>query len=67
MRHIFLDTETTGLDANQAELVGLSFSAKPGTASYIPCGNDRNQTIELLQSFLVLFKIRLRVFSPCLR
>lgn len=30
------DTETTGLDANNCELVGLSFSIKPGEAYYLP-------------------------------
>ena len=34
---ICFDTETTGIDANDAELVGLSFSIKPGEAYYIPC------------------------------
>ncbi|MCX7124374.1 MAG: DNA polymerase I [Gammaproteobacteria bacterium] len=31
-----LDTETTSLDAMQAELVGMSFSVKAGKAVYIP-------------------------------
>ena len=31
-----LDTETTSLDAHQAELVGLSFSTTPGEAAYLP-------------------------------
>jgi DNA polymerase-1 len=30
------DTETTGLDAQQAQLVGLSFAVKPYEAAYIP-------------------------------
>lgn len=33
---ISFDTETTSVDANQAELVGMSFSVKPGEAYYIP-------------------------------
>jgi len=33
---IALDTETTGLDAQQAELVGLSFAVKAGEAAYLP-------------------------------
>ena len=33
---IAFDTETTGLDAQQAQLVGLSFAVKPGDAAYIP-------------------------------
>jgi DNA polymerase-1 len=34
------DTETTSLDAMQAELVGLSFSNKAGRSVYIPVGHD---------------------------
>ena len=33
---ITFDTETTGIDANNCELVGLSFAIKPGEAWYIP-------------------------------
>ena len=33
---IAFDTETTGLDAQQAQLVGVSFAVKPGEAAYIP-------------------------------
>jgi DNA polymerase I len=52
---ICFDTETTGIDANEAELVGLSFSAKKGEAFYIPCPADRNKTIEILNQLNVLF------------
>ena len=31
-----LDTETTGLNAMQAELVGISFATEPGVAAYLP-------------------------------
>ncbi|MEO5737934.1 MAG: DNA polymerase I, partial [Variovorax sp.] len=33
---VALDTETTSLDEMRAEIVGLSFSAVPGEAAYIP-------------------------------
>jgi DNA polymerase-1 len=33
---IALDTETNSLDANQAELVGLSLALAPGEAAYVP-------------------------------
>ena len=33
---VALDTETTSLDAMQAEIVGLSFSVQPGEAAYVP-------------------------------
>ncbi len=38
---ISFDTETTGTDANLADLVGLSFSIKPGEGYYIPLSEDR--------------------------
>lgn len=34
------DTETTGIDANNAELVGISFSFKVGEAYYVPVPED---------------------------
>jgi DNA polymerase-1 len=37
---ITFDTETTGIDANNCELVGLSFAIKPGEAWYIPVPAD---------------------------
>ena len=45
------DTETTGLDANEAHLVGISFSWKPGIAYYIPIPSDREEAIERLGIF----------------
>jgi len=33
---VAFDTETTSIDAMRAEIVGLSFSVKPGEACYIP-------------------------------
>lgn len=54
-KEICFDTETTGLDANAAELVGLSFAVRPGSAYYVPCPPDRNATTQLLQSFIPLF------------
>ncbi len=35
-----LDTETTSIDAQQASLVGLSFSVTPGNAAYLPLGHS---------------------------
>jgi DNA polymerase-1 len=35
-----VDTETTGLDYMQAELVGISVSVKAGEAAYIPVSHD---------------------------
>ena len=52
---ICFDTETTGIDANDAELVGLSFSIKPGEAYYIPCPPDQKRTKSILALFEPLF------------
>ncbi len=52
---ICFDSETTGIDANDAELVGLSFSVKPGTAWYVPCPADQKRTKEILALFSALF------------
>ncbi len=52
---ICFDTETTGIDANDAELVGLSFSVKPGEAFYIPCPADQERTKVILSHFDSLF------------
>lgn len=52
---ICFDTETTGIDANDTELVGLSFSVQPGEAWYVPCPADAAQTNEVLAYFEPLF------------
>ncbi len=53
---ISFDTETTGIDANRAELVGLSFSFKPGEGYYVPCPADRESTMKILAQFRPLFE-----------
>jgi len=45
---ICIDTETTNIDANLAELVGISFSVKPTEGYYIPCPADRKATEKIL-------------------
>ncbi len=52
---ICFDTETTGLDANEAELVGLSFSIKSGEGYYIPCPPEKEKTIAILNQLNQLF------------
>ena len=52
---ICFDTETTGIDANDTELVGMSFSVKPGKAYYVPCPADQKKAIEILSWFESLF------------
>ena len=52
---ICFDTETTGIDANDAELVGLSFSVIPGEAFYVPVPADQEKTKAILSNFETLF------------
>jgi DNA polymerase I len=59
---ICFDTETTGIDANNAELVGLSFSVKAGEAYYIPCPPDQKKTKEILAHFESLFADKKKVW-----
>ncbi len=55
---ICFDTETTGLDAHEAELVGMSFSYRKGQAFYVPIEADREKAIASLQLFEPLFNSR---------
>ena len=52
---ISFDTETTHINANLAELVGLSFSVKHGTGTYVPCPANAKDCAALLQLFTPLF------------
>ncbi|MGJ7033514.1 DNA polymerase I [Niabella hirudinis] len=53
---VCFDTETTNIDANLAELVGMSFSIKAGTGYYIPCPADREATKKILDLLAPLFE-----------
>ena len=44
---ISLDTETNGLDYMDVDLVGISFSVKPGQAGYIPLNHKAEQQLPL--------------------
>jgi DNA polymerase-1 len=52
---ICFDTETTGTDANNVEIVGLSFSYENNKAYYIPFSKNQKETTERLNLFLPLF------------
>ena len=52
---ICFDTETTGIDANDAELVGFSFSIRPCEGYFIPCPADQTRAKEILAHFSDLF------------
>ena len=53
---ISFDTETTGTDANLADLVGLSFSIKPGEGYYIPVPEDRAGAQAIVDEFRVVLE-----------
>ncbi|MDY0903944.1 DNA polymerase I [Pedobacter sp. CFBP9032] len=53
---ISFDTETTGTDANTADLVGLSFSIKPGTGYYIPLPPIREEAQIIVDEFRVVLE-----------
>lgn len=54
---ICFDTETTCIDANDCELVGLSFSIQKGEAWYVPFPSaDQEETRRLLTFFEPLFE-----------
>lgn len=45
------DTETTGLDAHQAQLVGISFSYYPGEGYYAPIPSDEEEAQAIVEEF----------------
>jgi DNA polymerase-1 len=49
------DTETTGLDFNDAEIVGISFTTKKGTGYYVPIKSDYQEAKTLLARFQPIF------------
>ena len=50
------DTETTGLDVNKAELVGISFAIKPSEAYYIPIPENYDEAQKIVNEFKGLFE-----------
>ena len=53
-KSVCFDTETTGLDAINASLVGIAFSWQAGTGYYVPISKDeaqRNETLKDLAPF----------------
>lgn len=53
---ISFDTETTGLDANNSELVGLSFSINPGEAYYVPVPENTEEAQSLINEFKPVYE-----------
>ena len=50
------DTETTGVDANDTELVGISFAMKKGEAFYVPIPENYQEAHELVAEFAGVFE-----------
>lgn len=50
------DTETTGTDPNNSEIVGMSFSVKKGEAYYIPFPPIYEDAKEILEEFRPVFE-----------
>ncbi len=51
-KSVCFDTETTGIDAMTAELVGMSFSFQAGTGYYVVCNADeRNEVVHDFRAF----------------
>lgn len=51
-----LDTETTGTDPMEAELVGMSFSYVENQAFYVPVPADREEALNIVNEFRPLFE-----------
>ncbi len=54
-KEICMDTETTGIDANNVQLVGLSFSIKEHEGYYVPVAND-GEEVDGAKHILSLFE-----------
>lgn len=52
---VCFDTETTGIDANDVEMVGMSFSWIPGEGWYVPVPADQAETRKILDAFSPVF------------
>ena len=59
-----LDTETTSIDEMRAEIVGISFSVKPGEAAYIPLTHDYPDAPAQLPRDEVLAKLKPWLENP---
>jgi DNA polymerase-1 len=53
---VCFDTETTGLDALHAELVGISFSYEKGKGFYVPFPESQAEAQTLIEKFIPFFE-----------
>ena len=51
-----LDTETTGMEPMDAELVGMSFSIAENEAFYVPVPADRDEALKIVNEFRPVFE-----------
>ena len=59
-----IDTETTSLDAQQANLVGISFCVEPGEAAYLPIGHNYTGVPQQLPYKETIEKLRPLLADP---
>ena len=50
------DTETTSLNAFEAEVIGIAFSMKAGVAYYVNCSENQEETKAIVDEFTVVFE-----------
>ncbi|MEI6898978.1 MAG: DNA polymerase I [Bacteroidota bacterium] len=55
-KNFCFDTETTGVDTHNAELVGMSFAFTPHEAWYVPVPADQEEAKKVVAEFVGLFK-----------
>ena len=53
---ITIDTETTGTDPIEAEIVGMSFSIKENEAYYVPVPAEKSEALKILNEFKYIFE-----------
>ncbi|MFV8341797.1 DNA polymerase I [Flavobacterium sp. XS2P39] len=53
---VCFDTETTGLDALHAELVGIAFSYEKGKGFYVPFPENQEEAQTLIKKFIPFFE-----------
>ncbi len=53
---VCFDTETTGIDAHQAEMVGMSFSYKSGEGYYVPTPENQDEAKTIINEFKPFFE-----------
>jgi DNA polymerase I len=53
---ICFDTETTSVNAVEADLIGMSFAYRAGEAYYVPVPTDKTETQAIVDEFKVVFE-----------